>query len=80
MLSVVKKTVIAAATLLPVAAFANDPGAAQAITMNMPAIDTASIGKYLSFGLAGLAAVGAAKVAPNAVMWLWSHVNSMIKR
>lgn len=80
MSSVIKKALIAGATLLPVAAFANDPVAAQTITMNMPAIDTASIGKYLSFGLAGLAAVGAAKVAPNAVIWLWNNVNSMIKR
>ncbi len=64
------KAVVAGVVSLPALAFAEAP----------TAIDTTGVVATLALAVAAVGALGAAKLAPAALTWVWSLVSGMAKR
>lgn len=64
------KAVVAGVVSLPALAFAAEP----------TAIDTTGVVATLALAVAAVGALGAAKLAPAALTWVWSLVSGMAKR
>lgn len=62
------KTAVVALAVLPAFAFAADP------------LDMSTGVEYLTLALAAIGALGAAKLAPSAIMWVWGMVTQGARR